>query len=72
LASSDIESSPAENTAQHTADVYGFEKPNASQQERLQRRNDNIKRNLSFKSEESKNKRPSKLSKSKIIKLSQQ
>lgn len=65
LASSDIESSPAENTAQHTADVYGFEKPSASQQERLQRRNDNIKRNLSFKSEESKNKRPSKLSKSK-------
>ena len=65
LASSDMESG---NPAKHglsSDDGFGFARSAETQQERLQKRNDNIKRNLSFKSEEAKNKRPSKLSKSK-------
>ncbi|XP_067946734.1 uncharacterized protein DDB_G0284459-like [Watersipora subatra] len=64
LATSDVESS-SPGSGQSSEDVFGFRKSAEDRQERLQKRNDEIKRNQSFKSEEKKNKRPHKLNKHK-------
>jgi len=56
LASSDVEGSPVLG---QNEDIYGFSSAQRNQQERLQKRNSNIKQNLSFKSQE-KTKRPTK------------
>ena len=73
LATSDMETGSPDGEGRRGDDNYGFSTTAAvSQRERLAKRNDSIRKNLSTKTEENKkNKRPSKLSKSKSKSKSQ-
>lgn len=72
LAASDMENGDSPEPARGQGEDFGFGAEDSSRKERLAKRNDSIRKNLSTKKEENKkNKRPSKLSKSKSKSKSQ-